>query len=332
MQDDRAMPPYSPQFSPLFLAFIWPAVPISFATEEDALTKAQLLADNEQANEQNPHILRVCHAAQQAIQKEDPDDEELLTALQKITVDSLDDDHHHHTQDAEAIVTEERETAKASHTHKLDRGLTNIFTLILRPFENLMFGRLKQRAIRVGKVMGFVLGKILQAGQTRYKVSLMANSLGVQVLCGILNHPEQLPYKIHTVFFVQGAIATILFQQGEKFQNVHNTIAGPALCTFSKKDRLLQNMFRWFHGPAIGYDGTCRGVTLSMKKLDQIEQDPYLFENGIWNDIDGTEYVHFPTANISFDVDFHSKASCFWSSQFNTSYCLKTSLNRERRA
>lgn len=290
MQDDKAMPEPSHDFKPIFVAFIWPALPIEFGRTDDALTKAQLLANSEREQGEDSEIARACDAAERAIHNEDPDDDDLKHAMRSLVLESRDDDDDD-DDDPDTVVEREREVARqqGSEDEIQSRGINNIFTTVMRPFETFVFGRLMKRGQRVGEVMGSVLGKLMKATEDRKKVCMMANSLGAHVLCGLLNRPHQLPYKIHTVFFVQGAITKEWFHPGAKYGHVHEVVAGPVVCSYSERDLILRNMFGWFHGIAIGFAGTPIGQMIRMKHLHEVVDEPYSLDCGAWNNVDGTE-------------------------------------------
>ncbi|PXF40629.1 hypothetical protein BWQ96_09660 [Gracilariopsis chorda] len=225
-----------------------------------------------------------------SVLNEDPDDDDLKQAMRSLVVESRVDDNDDE-EDPDTVVEREQEVSRQQGSQEVveNRGLNNIFTTVMRPFETVVFGRLMKRGQRVGHVMGSVLGKLMKATEDRRKVCVMANSLGAQVLCGLLNRPHQLPYKIHTIFFVQGAIAKDWFHPGAKYGYVHEVVAGPVLCTYSQRDLLLRNIFGWFHGIAIGFDGTPIGQMIRMKHLHEVADDPYGFGCEAWNNVDGTE-------------------------------------------
>ncbi|PXF47986.1 hypothetical protein BWQ96_02177 [Gracilariopsis chorda] len=153
---------------------------------------------------------------------------DLKQAMRMSVVESC-DDNNDDDDDPDTVVEREHEVArqKGSQEEVKNRGLNNKFTTVMRPFETFVFGRHMKRGQTVGQVMGSVLGKLMKATEDRKKVFVLANSLGAHVLCGLLNRPHQLPYKIHTVFFVQGAIAKDWFHPGAKYGHVHEVVAGP---------------------------------------------------------------------------------------------------------
>ncbi|KAI0562369.1 hypothetical protein FGB62_61g193 [Gracilaria domingensis] len=293
MQDDRAMPGESDSFKPIFVAFIWPAVPHGFGQTDDALTKAELLVNNERENGQDSEIAHACEAAKRAIDNEDPEDDDLKQSMRALVAQSRDDDDDD-DDDPENVVEREREIAREAEYEVTSGGwaqIGDVFKVVMRPVETFVFGRLMKRGQRVGQIMGAVIGKLMKASESRKKVSLMANSLGAHVLVGLMGKPNTLPYKLHTVFFVQGAIARDYFEEGGKFSHVKEVVAGPVMVSYSEHDRMLQNIFGWFHGVAIGFSGTPVGPQIRMKGIDSLWDDPYSFECGEWNNIDGSEYV-----------------------------------------
>lgn len=291
MQNDAAMP-QGEDFKPIFVAFIWPAVPIEFARSEDALTRAELLAQSEKDTVgEDTDIAKAAMAAKKAIEKEDPDDEELSNELKKLAdaskLDSDDED-----EDTDTKVQRLKDEAKQGGGNAVGGFLAGITKSVLDPFQNLVFGRLMARGQRTGKVMEKVLGKLMIANEgTTTKVCLMANSLGAHVLAGILNKPQTLPHKVHTVFFVQGAITCQLFKDGSKYAAIKESVAGPIICTHSDHDLMLKRIFEFFHGTAIGIDGFCIGDAVDMKSLDEAKSEPYKLPCGQWASVNGTRYV-----------------------------------------
>ncbi|CDF40325.1 hypothetical protein CHC_T00010118001 [Chondrus crispus] len=151
-------------------------------------------------------------------------------------------------------------------------------------------------------------------GDVKTKVCLMANSLGAHVLAGILNKPQTLPHKIHTVFFVQGAITREVFADTKKFCAINNNVAGPIICTHSERDLLLKNMFGVFYGSAIGLSGVERGHSILMKGLRQAGEEPYRFACGEWTSVNGTQFIDEGNAIAGGHGDFKEDetTSCYW--------------------
>ncbi|CAN8076250.1 unnamed protein product [Agarophyton chilense] len=317
MQDDRAMPESSDEFRPIFIAFIWPAVPIDFIKTDDALTKAELLASSERELEGESEIAHACEAAKRAIDNEDPDDDDLKESMRAL-VSQIRDDDDEDDEDPENVIEREREVAREAEyqvTSRRVEDLGDLFKVVMRPVETFVFGRLMKRGQRVGEVMGAVIGKLMKASEKRMKVCLMANSLGAHVLVGLLNRSHVLPYKLHTVFFVQGAIAREYFEDGGKFGHVKRIVAGPVVVSFSEHDLMLRNVFGWFHGIAIGFTGAPTGMTCRMKHISEIDDDPYNFECGEWNNIDGSEFINegSPVAGGHGDFKEDETTSLYWS-------------------
>lgn len=304
MQNDAAMPTHA--FNPLFVAFIWPAVPIEFGREPDALTRVELLANNErQMQGDDSDIVKAAEAAKKAVDNENEDEEEMINELKVLAENAHDDD------DDDDELPEDK-VNRLRHMGKNDglmgfvgEAVGGVTAHILNPFQNLVFGRLMKRGNRTGKVMESVLGKLMEAtGEQRAKVCLMANSLGAHVLAGILDKPKTLPYKIHTVFFVQGAITRDLFDDGKKFAACKGTVAGPIVCSHSDRDLMLKNIYAFFHGDAIGIAGVDSGQRIRMKGLQEATESPYVFENGEWNSVDGTEFIDEGNAVAGGHGDF----------------------------
>lgn len=299
MQNDRAMPTPEEGFNPIFIAFIWPALPLEFTSSQDALTRTELLAqfENEHpATDASTDIAQAAEAAAQALEVNDPDHPQLNNGLHRLAEASKDEigPDEHVEQMINRLKTEAAEGVeeeKDDDGNIIVGGVTNILRAIMGPFETLVFSRLMRRGQATGEVMGRLIGKFMRASTGHLKVCLMANSLGVHVLCGVLNNPDNLPYKLHTVFHVQGAIRSDLFSPSERFGSLHHNVAGPVVCTFSEHDRLLRIMFGLFHGPAVGLGGSPVGRKIVVKGLDELANTPYEFLCGHWNNVDCSKYI-----------------------------------------
>lgn len=290
MQNDVAMPEASDDFCPLWVGFTWPALPLSFFTAEDALTRAQLIEENEQQNgDPESDIAKAAHAVCASAEAGDEENEQVRLEMQNLAAASKyddDDDDEDPEEFVQRVIDEESEREPGN---PLRRAVGSIFTTIVHPMENLMFGRLMARGKRTGNVLEPIVAKFMNAAENRMKVTLMANSLGAHVLCGILHKPNDLPYKLHSVFFVQGAISRDWFAPDGKYAHVVNAVAGPIVCTFSDNDLLLKNVFDPFHGDPLGVQGVEDSVLHEMKPLEEVEGDPYVLHNGVWNSVDGTK-------------------------------------------
>lgn len=291
MQNDAAMPD-GDHFRPIFVAFIWPALPLEFVRADDALTRTELLAAAEkEATGEETDIAKAAFAAKKAIEDDNPDDEDLANQLEILADDSRNDSDSEDDEDFEAKVRRLKEEAVVQKAGFFG-AMSNVAKTILNPFQHFAFGRLMARGQRTGKVMEKVLGKLMVAnGDVKTKVCLMANSLGAHVLASILNKPQTLPHKIHTVFFVQGAITREVFADTKKFCAITNNVAGPIICTHSERDLMLKNVFGMFFGSAIGLSGVERGHSILMKGLRQAGEEPYRFACGEWTSVNGTQYV-----------------------------------------
>lgn len=293
MQNDAAMP--TENFNPVFVAFIWPAVPIEFGRTPDALTRLELLKQNEKEMAgEDTDIVKAAEAAQTAIEEEDDEKEELVNELKVLAANTKDDDDDDDDdEDPDTKVERVREQAKSRGFMDVIGGtVTGVAANVLNPVQYLVFGRLMKRGDRTGRVMERVLGKLMRAKEgTRIKLCLMANSLGAHVLVGILKNPKTLPYKAHTVFFVQGAIAKDKFDEGGKLAGCKDSVAGPIVCTHSERDLMLKNIYAFFHGEAVGLGGVNPGAKLSMKSIEEVQESPYEFSVGNWNSVDGTRYA-----------------------------------------
>lgn len=292
MQNDAAMP--SENFNPIFVAFIWPAVPIEFGRAPDALTRLELLKQNEkQLAGEDTDIVKAAEAAELAIEEDNDEKEELVNELKMLAANARDDDDDD-DEDPDTKVQRVREEARSGGIMGgIGDAVSGVAANVLNPFQHLVFGRLMKRGNRTGKVMEKVLGKLMRAKEgTRIKLCLMANSLGAHVLTSVLNNPQTLPYKAHTVFFVQGAITRDWFDEDGKFAACRKSVAGPIVCTHSQRDLMLKNVYAFFHGEAIGLGGVNPGAKLTMKSLDEANESPYEFSIGDWNSVDGTAYVY----------------------------------------
>lgn len=296
MQNDKAMP--TEDFNPLFVTFIWPSMPNSLADQEDARTRMELVIQNETNNgHAESDIVKAAAAAKKAIENENADDEELVGALkvmaQKTKEDKQEADSEDDSDDEPDVKVEKvREEAKNGVFKVIGGaalGLTlNVASRVLSPFEFILFGRLISRGNRVGKVMETVLAKFMKAKEEPLKVCMMANSLGAHVLAGCLRKPKNMPYKIHTVFFVQGAVETNKFADGGKFSSCKDSCAGPILSSYSNKDRTLRYMFDFFRDTPLGWDGFPGGQKVEMKSLEEYAEVPYQLKNQEWNSVNGS--------------------------------------------
>lgn len=319
MQNDGAMP--TEDFNPVWVAFIWPAVPFEFAQTDDALTRAELLIQSEQDNiGEDSEILKTAQAAKVAMENEDPDDEELKDRMKTLMQDTFDDEEDdeddanlaaYKAGDADAVI----ENAKNNPVGNVIEDVLSVFRPIVRPVENLVFGRLMKRGRRAGIVMAEVLGKIMEACEGRPKVCLMANSLGAHVLVGSLSASSKMPYKVHTVFFVQGAISREWFKEGHRYSGLSANVAGPFLCTYSDCDYMLKNVFGPFHGDAIGFDGFGQGEVIDMKGMDELGETPYEFELDRCLSVNGSAFINEGNAVAGGHGDFKEDetTSLYWS-------------------
>lgn len=316
MQNDKAMP--TEGFHPIFVAFIWQAVPYSFFKTEDSLTRAQLLANEEKKQAGgDTDISKAAEAATAAIEEENPDNEALVNEFKVLASNSHiedDDDDEDDDTKVERLRTEGKVEKEGDTLGErvIDFGLS-----ILNPLQFLVFGRLMGRGQKTGRVMEQVLAKLMTANEgVKTKVCLMANSLGAHVLSGILHDPQHLPHKIHTVFYVQGAMAREKFLSGRKFERICQNVAGPIVCTYSDRDLMLKNIFGPFHGTAIGEDGFATGEIVDMKSLDEMQTEPYKFECAKLNSLNGTKYVLW--LSLGYHSERHQLKFCLLA---NNIYC-----------
>lgn len=296
MQNDSAMP--QDGFNPIWVAFIWPAVPYDFFNEADALTRAELLINSEESNNTSgdSDILDAAKAAKVAIENENPDDEEFAHRVHTLAEHSLDDDADDDVDgnDVDSKVGRAKETPAS----EIVEGVVSTFSAVLRPLQNLAFGRLMKRGRICGKDMGKIIGKFMNAAYLskdegpykRPKVSFMSNSLGAHCIVGALSvSKEEMPYKMHTVYFIQGAISTDWFSLDSRYQDYAKKVAGATVATFSSRDFLLKNVFTTFHGDALGYEGFRDGNNMAMKALDVLETEPYELGDGEFTSVDSSE-------------------------------------------
>lgn len=301
MQNDAAMPTDEEDkpFKPVFVAFIWPAVPYDFFEEQDALTRTELLMNSEKQNTKSgdTDILRAAEAAKAAIENETgEEDEALKEKMKELAESSVPDDDDEDEQeddvvavqngDSDSVVSRAKETALSD----VIEGICSVFTPILRPLENLAFSRLMKRGRSCGAMMGRIAAKFMKsamAGEFEQKplLTMMANSLGAHMLVGALSVSHEMPYKPHALFFVQGAIAKQWFGSGRRYSQYAGKVAGPIICTYSERDYLLKNVFGPFHGDALGFEGFPHGCALNMKCLEEMQEEPYVFENGVFNSV-----------------------------------------------
>lgn len=311
MQNDAAMPLDDDSFRPIFVAFIWPAVPIEFGKEPDALTRMELLATSEGPDSE---VGAAAMAAKKAMDDENDEDEEMITQFRSLAQGARDDSDDEE-EDPETLVDRLFTAARnGDFLNDLADRFGSVTANVLNPLQTLVFGRLMKRGNHTGRVMESVLGKLMRASEERIKLCLMANSLGAHVLAGILKRPQSLPYKAHTVFFVQGAITKDLFEEGGKFASVKDNVAGPIVCTYSEHDLMLKNIYAFWHGEAIGYGGVSRGLNIQMKEIQETEEEPYELQCGEWNSVDGRRFINEgnPVAGGHGDFKEDETTSLYW--------------------
>lgn len=294
MQNDSEMPAED-DFNPVWIAFIWPAVPTAAANCDDALTRAELIIQNEanRTKSGTSDIKEAAEAAKKAMEDENPDDEELRTKLAAVSEHMVDDDDDDDDEVVAAIKNGDTdiaiERAKESPAGPIIEGAISVFKPIMRPLETLIFGRLMKRGRDCGKCMGSVLHKLMTVSENRPKVTMMANSLGAHVLVGAMKQAPTFPYKVHAVFFVQGAINRFWFGTGGRYNQLTDFVAGPVVATFSERDYLLKNVFGPFHGDALGFEGFSNSEPIDMKSLDELQESPYEFSGGQYHSINGSK-------------------------------------------
>lgn len=290
LQQSPSMPASSSSFRPLFLAFIWPSLPSDFATAPTARSRAQLIAQNERENGGAGGDVERAAEVVSAGKEGDEVDE----ALSGMAIEAEEEEVQEEGDTGWGnLINEVRRKAKEGEMGMFSRGIMEVGREVLSPFEYVLFGRLIARGNRVGKAMRDTMAKLMKANGGRGKVSLMANSLGAHVLAGALNGKGQWPYKVHTVFFVQGAIERGKMRNGGKFEQVKGCVAGPVVASFSEKDRTLKWMFDLFRDDPVGVYGFREGNTLQMKGMGELtEGNKYDWKVGEWNSVDGVEFIN----------------------------------------
>lgn len=240
-------------------------------------------------------------AARHAIERGDPDDDAMMSKLRDLAAHARDtgddgDDGEQGTAAAAAAAAEEEVTVlrdRGTDFGWLGEAVVGVAARVLGPLEYLVFRRVAKRAERVGAVLGAVVGKLMRAQEgERMRVCASGNSIAAHVL-GSMAVAEKggLAYKLHTVFYVQAAVERALFEDGGRFEGCRATVAGPVVCSYSRKDRVLGWMFEVFYDEAVGYFGFAGGERLVMKGLEEKDREPYVFANGDWNSVDGTEFI-----------------------------------------
>ena len=308
MQDDHSMPPPETGFSPIFIAFIWQALPISFFKEPDALTRAELVEESEkQLNVEDSDVMDTLGAARHAVEENDPDsadlNEKLICLVEHTKQEQEDDDSNDPINIVSVAKSKGQEAEDLGDV--VARGFRGVFKNIFRPVEYLVFGRLMARGRRSGKVMQRIIANFMNViPDPTVKFCLMANSLGAHVLAGALTDPCVLPRKIHTVFFVQGAVSNDWFDDGGKYRSVDKYVAGPIVCTHSERDLLLLNVFGTFHGTALGYSGASLGNRIRMRSRESVIEEPYSMAAASWTSVDGTEFIDEGNAIAGGHGDF----------------------------
>lgn len=292
MQDDPTMPK-GPDFKPLFVAFTWQALPLKFLQTKDALERAELLgpAMAECNMEQDAEACEAATACASAARGAAPPElQERLRTLAAGSHTGLDADDT--TAEADAIVS--RAVAATAvpagdiaETEDRTFQLPDCVANLLDPVQRLLFGRLIERGVATGHVLRGVMAKLMKARRAKY--CLMANSLGAHVLAGALNERGDMPFRAHTVYFVQGACNRDWFSDRGRYKGVASQVAGPIVCTTSERDTMLSIVFEPFHGTAVGNDGFPEGCRMDMCSRDAAA--PYEWGCGQWNTVDGTKFI-----------------------------------------
>lgn len=333
MQDDEAMPSGNDEenpFKPCFVAFTWPGVPFEFFKAKDALTRTELLVESEEevSASGETDISRAARAARAAIENETfENDENLQRELRQLAENTVGEDQPTNEERADDEDTREDESsasmlkrAKTTPLTDVVEGVFSQFSPVLRPLENMAFSRLMKRARASGLIIGRIVARIMASGlhgptPQRKVCTFMANSLGAQVLVGVLDVTDEMPYKPHAFFFVQGAVSRSWFATGRRYEAHAKKVAGPVVCTYSDRDFLLKNIFGPFHGDAVGFEGFPEGHFLEIKSLEELAEEPYHFENGSFNSVNCSRFINegnfFEGGHGDFKQD--ETTSLYWS-------------------
>lgn len=294
MQDDRSVP-NDEAYKPLYIALTWESVPFTFLREKDALTRAEILGADAELQKNDP-ISANAMAATARVARGAPVDElkkpvyELAIAQNAPDPDVVVDNCVSRcAAPAEEAKPEHVETAPEEPAAKAVGWLPRILRGFLEPIEHLVFGRLIARGTATGSVLHGILAKLMSA--RRAKFCLMGNSLGVHVLCGALRARGGLPFKAHTVFLVQGAVEQDWFAKKDKYADMLEQVAGPVVCTTSDKDTVLSILFESLNDFSLGRKGFPDGRRMKMREREALRDEPYEWELGRWNTIDGSEFI-----------------------------------------
>lgn len=304
MQDDRSVPK-DPAYTPVYVAVTWESMPNSFFSAKDALTRAEILGADLLKTDPvaAKAVTAVAHVARGAPAEElkqplyelcveenvaDPD-EMVQTALSK-SVATATTAAQEETQSTvgEASVTS-REVNPGALGIPGAGWVPGILRGIVEPIEHLVFGRLIGRGTSTGTVLHGVLAKLMKARRAKY--CLVGNSLGAHVLCGALSARGGLPFKTHTVFFAQGAVESTWFNVDGRYAAVREQVAGPVVCTTSDKDTILSILFESVNDFALGRKGFPTGTRTKMRAKEKLKDEPYLWANGDWNIVYGSQYI-----------------------------------------
>ncbi len=291
MQNDPNVPD-DDSFKPLFIGFTWEALPLKFMQEEDALQKAELLEESMQECElQDEKLVTASRELRRAVEINDPKDEDFRSNMRALIGDESDDDDDNDGAIDEIDKEEEEDDGEPVVTQRGFSVPKPVYKLF-DPFQKLVFGRLIARGRRTGRVLQRIIAKLMLAKpDPTVKYCLMANSLGAHVVSGALMSPSLLPYKLHCAFIVQGAASSEWFGSGGKYESVRENVAGPVVCTISQKDHLLRNVFRPFHGEAVGNCGFPVANHVEMVSKDEHSRGIYQWKCGDWNNVEGTQFI-----------------------------------------
>ncbi len=293
MQDDPTVP-NDPSYKPLYVGFTWQSMPVKFFEEKDSLSRTELLGDAlEECNIKDPTLTEASQAVS-AVARGGPVGE-LRSLMKKLSESSRLAFDEPADKDTDAIVDRaidesaaEQQTADRSFEPEALPGI-RVVRKLLNPVQRLVFGRLIERGARAGEVLHRIIAKFMRARRAKY--CLMANSLGTHVLAGALLQRGELPFRVHTVFMVQGACNRDWFSSGERYRSIVNQVAGPVVCTLSVKDTMLSGVFEPFHGDAVGNFGFVDGPRMIMRSRAEAATRPYEWSCSDWNSVDGRDFI-----------------------------------------
>lgn len=310
MLNDKNIPTY-PDFRPLFIGITWDSLPLSFLEHSNAIDLENLLELTLSAHENSTNIdassaanaakkrglcslaLKDALVALKSEADDDDEDDEGNNFDLNSLFDAIDKSDRHLRMERRANLAGSwggiKDAIGDAISDVAEFAGSAFKTVIADKIQHLVFGRLMGRGRRTGRVLGEVIMKLMNVSE-KARFSIMGNSLGVQVVIGALS--VALPRKIHAAYLVQGATDASVFGPSGCFTDIVKKVAGPVVCTTSKHDRMLKNVFGAFHAPAVGQVGFPQGQRFRMKSRNEFCDSPYKWNPGSWHSVDGSKFIN----------------------------------------